>query len=89
MDAMADDWESIAQIHPDVERFCGATPKERIFDTLRSLHADGLVRVMEVGGHSNTTFPPLETRDTAWFCMTDVGEALWDSQGAVYRDEPI
>ena len=57
MDAMADDWESIAQIRPYVEEYCGVTTDERIFDTLRSLHSDGLIEIMEVGTHSNSVFP--------------------------------
>ena len=87
MDAMAEDWESVVQIRPHVEEFCGATSEACIFDTLRGLHADGLVEIMEVGGHTNTVFPAPATRGTAWFCMTDAGKSLWESQGAAFRDE--
>ena len=89
MDAMADDWESIVQIRPYVEEFCGPTPEESIFDTLRSLHADRLIEIMEVGEHSNALFPPPETRERAWFAMTDTGRSLWDLHGGAYRDEPV
>jgi hypothetical protein len=89
MDAMADDWESIAQIRPHVEGYCGVTTNDRIFDTLRSLHSDGLIEIMEVGAHSNSVFPASDARNTAWFCMTDAGRALRDAQGEAFRDEQI
>jgi hypothetical protein len=56
MDAMADDWESIVQIRPYVEEFCGPTPEESIFDTLRSLHADDLIEIMEVASIRTRSF---------------------------------
>ena len=86
MDAMADDWESIAQIRPHVLQYCGATPDERIFQILRQLHENELIKIMDDDGYGTSSFP--SDPSECWFCMSDAGEALWEAEGSRYRDEP-
>jgi hypothetical protein len=85
MDAMADDWESIVQIRPHVQQYCGATPDDRIFQILRQLHTNGLVRIMDLDGHGPDSFP--SDPQESWFDMTDSGRLLWETESSKYRDE--
>lgn len=85
MDAMADDWESIEQIRPHVRRYAEPASDERIFQILRQLHENELVRIMDGKGYGTRRFPT-EPRD-CWFSMTERGRALWDAEGIKYRDE--
>lgn len=85
MDAMADDWESIAQIESHVIRYHGPVERNAIVETLRRLHGDSLVRIMDENGCGTDSFP--DVPETAWFSMTDAGRELWDIAGPKYRDE--
>ena len=85
MDAMADDWESIEQIRPHVAQFCGVASDDRIFQALRQLHADHLVRIIEPDGAETSAFP--DQPEAYWFSMTEAGRQLWDREGSRYRDE--
>ena len=85
MDAMADDWESIAQIRPHVHQYCGVTSDEDIFAALRHLHQDTLVEIMKVPDQASDVF---QTHPEAcWFGMTDAGRKLWASERAKYGDD--
>jgi len=84
MDAMADDWESIAQIRPHVHQYCGVRSDEEIFAALRDLHQDELVEIMKVPEQASDTFQTHP--DACWFGMTETGRKLWDSEGVKYRD---
>jgi hypothetical protein len=86
MDAMADDWESIVQIRPHVRQYCGSIPDERIFQILRQLHENQLIKIMDADGHGTSSFP--DDPSECWFCMSETGEALWDAEGSKYRDTP-
>jgi hypothetical protein len=88
IDALADDWESIAQIRPHVQQYCGPASDQQIFDILRQLRGDRFIEIMKVPGQPEDVF---ETQPQAcWFGMTDVGRAQWDSEGGKYRDdEPV
>lgn len=84
MDAMADDWESIAQIRPHVHQYFGVASDEEIFAALRQLHQDRLVEIMKVPGQAIDIFQ--RDPEACWFGMTGTGRKLWDSEGAKYRD---
>ena len=88
MDALADDWESIAQIRPHVHQYCGEASNEQIFQLRRQLREDKLVEIMKVPGQAENIF---ETRPEAcWFGMTRAGRAVWDSEGAKFRgNQPL
>ncbi len=85
IDVLADDWESITQIRPHVNEWCGQTTDRHIFDTLRELHGEGFVRIMDAEGHETTAFP--ENPSDHWFDMTPSGRSLWDAEGIKYRGE--
>jgi hypothetical protein len=88
MDALADDWESIAQIRPHLLQHCGQASDLQIFGILRQLHVERFIEIMKVPGQPEDVF---ETQPQAcWFGMTALGRAHWDSEGAKYRDdEPV
>jgi hypothetical protein len=88
MDAMADDWESLDQTVPHIERFLGSTDRSRVAQLLVELVSEGLLREMERLPYQQLTpemilHAPIEY----WFSMTPGGRALWDSEGHRYRDE--
>ena len=86
MDAMAEDWESIAQIRPHVLQYCGGvTSNERIFQILRQLHENELIKIMDEDGYGASSFP--SDPSECWFCMSDTGKALWQAEGSKYEDE--
>jgi hypothetical protein len=85
MDAMAHDWESIAQIRPHVHQYHEATSDERIFQILRQLHENELIKIMDEDGYGTSAFP--SDPSECWFCMSDTGKALWQSEGSKYEDE--
>ena len=86
MDAMAYDWESIVQIRPHVHQYCGSISDERIFQILRQLHENELVRIMDEDGYGTASFPA--DASDCWFCMSDTGKALWEAEASKYQDEP-
>ena len=85
MDAMAEDWESVAQIEPHVRKFCGAVPRSQINKTLVSLHKAGLVQAMDGDGNGISELPRAVTG--TWFRMTSAGRTAWDTEGRKYRDK--
>jgi hypothetical protein len=85
MDALADDWESIAQIRPHVHHYCGPASDQQIVDILRQLREDKLIEIMKVPEQSDHIFEIQP--EVCWFGMTEAGRVLWDSEGAKYRDD--
>jgi len=85
MDATADDWESIDQIRPHVLTFHGHVSDAAIFATLRILHDQGLIKLMDDKGHSAKHFP--KDPHAFWFSMTETGRQLWDAEGTKYQKE--
>jgi len=83
LDAMADDWESIEQIAPHVERFHGPVSRECIMEILGVLYGQNLVEAMTENGDA-VTGPCHPASD--WFRMSSEGRAIWDGNGARYRD---
>ncbi len=79
MDAMADDWESIEQIRPHVDRFHGQVDDSQIFEVLQDLCDSKLVEFMDGNGYGTDKFP--EDARPYWFAMTERGKVLWDSEG--------
>jgi hypothetical protein len=85
MDALADDWESIAQIRPHVHEFVGLASDAQIFATLRRLQEARLVEIVPVANQPADIF---ESEPAAcWFGMTEAGRKAWDSDGAKYRGD--
>ncbi len=84
LNAMADDWESIVQIEPQVNEFHGRATRHEIFEAIRSLHAGGYLRAMDENGYGLNGYP--EEQETAWFSMTDAGRELFE-ENIVYYDD--
>jgi hypothetical protein len=76
LNAMADDWESIVQIEPQVTEFHGPATREQIFKTIRKLHEGGYLRAMDENGDGVEGYPAEE--ETAWFSMTKAGRELFE-----------
>ncbi len=85
MDATADDWESLEQILPQVQRFHGAVAPPEVAEVIVRLVRDGLMEEMQHGSidAQEVVREPVEY----WFRMTPLGRSLWESEGARYRDE--
>ena len=82
---MADDWESIAQIEPQLNSFDVGATREEILDTIRQLHAGGYLRAMDENGHRLDVYP--DDQETAWFSMTEIGRKLFEENAAHYGSE--
>ncbi len=85
LNAMADDWESIVQIEPQINEFHGSATREEIFEVIHSLHAGGFLRAMDENGYGINGYP--SEQDTAWFSMTDTGLALFEENMEYYGDD--
>ncbi len=85
MDATADDWESVEQIIPDVERWLGPQDRQEIEIVIQVLLEKGLFEIMPLASPS-TRGTPSDIRPL-WFGMTTEGRRLWDRDGAFYRNE--
>ena len=83
MDATADDWESIEQIHPHVLKYHGDVSSDSIYAALKMLHADGLIKVLDNTGSYTELFP--DNPSNCWFTMTEKGRDLWDTEGIKYQ----
>ena len=85
MDATADDWESIAQVIPDVEQFLGPQDSKEIHKIILGLFDQGFLELMPLEG---VTMESLKTDfGRCWFSMTQEGRRLWDLDGSFYRDD--
>lgn len=85
MDATADDWESIAQIIPDVEHWLGPQDPDQIRKIILGLFDEGLFEMMPLDGITEET---LKTDfEKCWFSMTPEGRRLWDLDGIHYTNE--
>ena len=85
MDATADDWESIAQVVPDVEYWLGPQNPDQIKEIIMGLFEEGLFEMMPLEGLTTET---LKTEfESCSFSMTPEGRRLWDLDGIHYRDE--
>ena len=82
---MADDWESIVQIEPQVNEFHGPANRDQIFEAIRNLHARGYLRAMDENGYGINAYPDDQT--TAWFSMTDAGRELFEENIVYYDDD--
>jgi len=85
LNAMADDWESIVQIEPQVNEFHGPATREQIFEALRRLHDGGHLRAMDDNGYGTDGYP--DKQETAWFSMTDAGRELFEENVRYYDDD--
>ena len=86
LDATADDWESLDQIVPHLERFLGPVDRAGIVRLIIKLVDDGMLKEMRYKAYRNLTAEMiLETPMEFWFCMTTEGKELWDSEGYKYR----
>jgi len=85
MDATADDWESIAQVIPDVEQWLGPQDPDQIQKIILGLFDEGLFELMPLEGITSETLKTDLKR--CWFSMTPEGRRLWDIDGIHYREE--
>ena len=85
LNAMADDWESIVQIEPQVNEFHGPATRDRILEAIRYLHSGGYIRAMDENGYGINGYP--ENEETAWFSMTVTGRELFEENIVYYEDE--
>jgi hypothetical protein len=97
LDATADDWESIDQILPYVNELYGSVEARAVVRALSRLVDEGWMRaahLVEEGYMTDVPNGSLEPETIAeeptefWFCMTQRGRTLWDSDGQEYRDAP-
>jgi hypothetical protein len=85
MNATADDWESLEQIMPQVERFAGVTDSSQVARLIVDLVAEGL---LEETKHTRVTPKMIvETPIEFWFAMTPAGRALWSSEADKYEHD--
>ena len=77
LNAMADDWESILQIEPQVHEYHGVVERKLILQALRRLHDVGHVLAMDQDGFGLSEFPG--SPEAAWYRMTDSGRALFEA----------
>ncbi len=85
LNAMADDWESIVQIEPQVREFHGPVETVAILNVLRQLHEAGHLRAMDENGYGIDGYPADSA--TAWFSMTETGRALFEKNCPHYCDD--
>jgi len=85
MNATADDWESLEQIMPQVERYAGIADRSQIARLIVDLLAEGLFEVMRYEGVT----PEMIIQDPIeyWFRMTPAGRALWSSEAHKYEND--
>ena len=90
MDAMADDWESLDQVAPHIERFVGLADRGRVARLLVELMTEGLVKEMQRQVYPRLTADMiLQTPMEFWFAMTPAGRALWSSEAHKYEDDTV
>jgi hypothetical protein len=74
MDTMADDWESIDQIVPHVERWLGPSERSRVASVLVDLISEGLVHEMHQVDYEQLTVDMiLQMPVEFWFSMSQRG----------------
>jgi hypothetical protein len=85
LNAMADDWESLEQIHPSVNRDTGPVSREVIIEHLEDLKKERLVQIMDDKDFNGIEIlkDPIEY----WFGMTESGRSLWNSESNKYEKE--
>lgn len=86
MDATADDWESLEQIHPAVNKWWQPTEPSAVAEEMIRLLFAGLLEVMPrvPDNLSAVLAEPLEF----WFRMTPAGRAQWEEQGKTIDFQP-
>ena len=85
LDAMADDWESLDQIVPHIERELAPVDRTEVARILLRLLGRGLIEEM---GHDPVTREKL-LRDSVeyWFAMTPQGRQVWETESAKHRND--
>jgi len=84
MDATADDWESLEQILPHVNRFCDPADAGMIAKTVARLVSEGLMEEMQ---HSPVDIEAvLQDPIEYWFRMTKRGREIWEAERVKYPD---
>ena len=85
LNAMADDWESIAQIEPQIAGYVGGVDRSEIFTVLRRLYVTGDIRAMDENGYGVDAFP--DDPALAWFSMTDSGRGVFERNFSRFDDD--
>jgi len=88
MNAMADDWESLDQIVPDIEQIFGSVDRSEVVRLLVRLVSEDLVQEMKIVKYESLISEMiLKSPSRFWFTMTDKGRAFWDSEAPKYFDD--
>ena len=82
MNTAADDWESLTQIVPEVERSLGPQERGAIEDAVRVAFSSGYL-VAKTGDWKPASLIDGEIA-TYWFSMSDAGRKIWESDSAIY-----
>jgi hypothetical protein len=83
MDAMADDWESLDQIQPVVDRWWQATPRIAVAEEIVRLVQSGLLEEMphqDRGNDDLSAASVVAEPSRFWFGMTTTGRQQWEQE---------
>jgi hypothetical protein len=82
MNSTADDWESLAQIVPDVNRSLGPHEQDSVEETVRIAFANGYI-LAKTGDWQPAA--SLDQEITSyWFSMSEAGRKVWESETETY-----
>ena len=89
MNATADDWESLEQIMPQVERYAGVADTSQVARLIVELVSEGLFEGRRTEVLYRGVTPEMIIQDPIeyWFKMTPTGRALWSSEAHKYEDD--
>jgi hypothetical protein len=92
MDAMADDWESLDQIAPVVDKWWQPTPRHVVAEQVVSMVEQGVLEEMPHDDRGDDRLTPeaiVADPMRFWFGMTKRGRILWENEGAkiMFPDE--
>ena len=85
MNATADDWESFAQIAPEVERSLGPQERGVVEEAIRGAFSKGFVTA-KTGAWSDAVSLDGEF-ESFWFSMTKRGREIWQTDSVFYWPE--
>jgi hypothetical protein len=85
MNATADDWESLEQIHPQVNEYRGMVEASVVAEEMMRLLSIGLFEVMPKA--PSTVEAILAEPTEYWFRMTPAGRSKWQKQAEEFGFE--
>ncbi len=85
LNATADDWESLEQVHPAVCRFVAPVSEGIVASVIARLVRDGLMEEMSGGVIDPAAIAANPTE--FWFRMTPHGREVWEAEAARFQSE--